>query len=208
MSFLKKETVQRQTMDLSKSNVKTPTESMPNGYKDSECQVVLEPVAKPVASHTYQHETHTNQKAIASKLKAEAPNLFSRQPTIMKLDRDERQFKQRQQFQSHVTLESLINVLENEDLVLRASFVRPGFNSRNTCMMCSADKLRKVLDVEANEHGLKRMNLHVAGDESTANEQGYMIFTARADENSGEHVIYSVDYHIHEKSDKKLISEH
>ena len=65
----------------------------------------------------------------------------------MKMVANERQYKQRQQFDSKVSVESLCDVLEKNGLVLKCTFVRPGFSASNTCL-ASPEHLREAMKSE------------------------------------------------------------
>ena len=209
MSFLKKETSAPASSSLL-SRVQSKVGATPEpAYKDSECQVLLEAVATPIGTNMYERTQHKRQLDTISALKEEAPALLSASnAVIVKEEQGTRMYKQKKQFESKVSIESLIDVLEKEHLCLRASFSRPGFNSSNTSFMISHTNLKNLLTSEANEHSLKTVKLHVAGDEGNAEQFGYMNFIVQPDKSSGEHVAYSLDYHLPAAADDKLFSEH
>ena len=203
MSFLKQESSSTPNKLLKASSAKN---ALPSAYAESECQVILEPVAKPVGTNFYDREQHHRQAKIIDTLKAEAPTLFQHQGVICKEEDDERMYKQKQQFSSKISVESLAEVLEKEGLCLRASFARPGFNSHNSSFMITADHLKGLTEMDANEHSLKQKRFYVAGDEDSAKRNGYVIFSVKA-VNDG-HNAYSLDYHALTEVDDKLFSEH
>lgn len=203
MSFLKQESTSSSVNNLTKASSKA---SMPPSYSDSECQVVLEPVAKPIGTNLYDRTQHRRQAQIIDTLKSEAPSLFQHQSVICKEHSDERMYKQKQQFSSKISVESLAEVLEKEGLCLRASFARPGFNSHNSSFMITADNLTELMGLESNEHSLKQKRFYVAGDEASAKTAGYVIFSVREAKNG--HNAYSLDYHSLTEADNKLFSEH
>ena len=204
MSFLKKETTST-TNNLTSS--KSKAAALPASYVDSQCQVIIEPVSRPVATDKYVRESHQQQLAVVKKLKEEGADLFKNQQVIMKEENDERMYKQKHQFSSKVSVESLADALASENLCLRCSFKRPGFNSQNSSFMISAEHLREMILSESNEHSLKQRKFHVANDESNAQHAGYVIFSIKS-EPQGEHVCYSADYHALSETDDKLFSEH
>ena len=205
MSFLRQES----SAAPSTSNLLAPKAkevSNAKSYKDSECQVVLEPVAKPIGSNLYSREQHRRQNEIIEKLKAEAPSLFQHQNVICKEENNERMYKQKQQFKSKISMESLAEVMEKENLCLRASFARPGFNSHNSSFMITPAHLNELTNVEPNEHNLKQKRFYVAGDEASAERAGYVIFALQPAKDG--HLAYSLDYHALIEADDKLFSEH
>ena len=208
MSFLKKESDSPSASNLL-SRVQTKVGATPEpAYKDSDCQVLLEAVATPIGTNKYERDGHKRQLNTITALKEEAPTLLSSSnAVIVKEEQGTRMYKQKTQFQSKVSIESLMEVLEKENLVLRASFSRPGFNSQNTSFMISHTNLKNSLTAESNEHGLKTVKLHVAGEEDNSKQFGYMNFIVQPDK-SGEHVAYSLDYHLPAAADDKLFSEH
>ena len=138
MSFLKQDKQISNNLS-SKPELTRSSSTTPLGYENTNCYVHIRPVVKPVATSEYIHEEHQAQKNIISALTEEGADLFEQKQVIKKQFGEERQYKQREQFQSNVSVESLIDALENNNLVLRCTFVREGFNSHNTCMMCTAD---------------------------------------------------------------------
>ena len=205
MSFLKKETPSTTNNNLTSSSSKAA--ALPPSYVESQCQVIIEPVSRPVATDKYVRESHQKQLNVVKQLKEEAAGLFKNQQVIMKEENKERKYKQKHQFSSKVSVESLADALASENLCLRCSFKRPGFNSQNSSFMISAENLREMIQSEANEHNLKQRKFHVANDEDNAEHAGYVIFSIK-NEPQGEHVCYSADYHALSETDDKLFSEH
>jgi hypothetical protein len=204
MSFLKQESNATNNGLLKASS--SSKNLLPSSYEDSECQVVLEPVAKPIGTNLYNREQHRRQAQIIDTLKSEAPSLFQQQSVIRKESGDERMYKQKQQFSSKISVESLAEVLEKEGLCLRASFARPGFNSHNSSFMITAGHLNELMTTDPNEHSLKQKRFYVAGDEESAQRNGYVIFSVKTAKDG--HNAYSLDYHALTEADDKLFSEH
>tara|TARA_B100000963_G_scaffold38716_2_gene28823 strand:+ start:9345 stop:9953 length:609 start_codon:yes stop_codon:yes gene_type:complete len=177
------------------------------GYENSDSTLSLEPVARPVDTVSFDLNRNLEQKEVCSKLVKEQPQLFQESAVIMKQIGNEKQYKQMQQFSSKATVESLINVMEESNLVLRCNFIRPGFNARNSCLMCTVEDLKQMLKNPENDFKLKTVKLNVSNDDSLAPKHGTMFLSACKDR-SGQHLLYSLDYHIHEDKDKVLYSIH
>jgi len=203
MSFLRKETF-NSTSNLSSAG--SASASLPSSYAESQCKVILEPIAQPVGTNHYIRSEHKSQLEVIQKLKAEAPELFQHKNVISKEHENERLYKQKQQFSSKISMESMAQVLDDHKLCLRASFVRKGFNSQNSSFMITAESIRDLISSEENEHGLKQRKFFVAGDEQNAEKSGYVIFSLQPEQNN--HVAYSLDYHALAAVDDKLFSEH
>lgn len=177
------------------------------GYENSESTICLEPVARPVDTVSFDLNKNLEQKEVCEKLKKEQPQLFQESAVIVKQIGNEKQYKQMQQFSSKATVESLIQVMEQSNLVLRCNFIRPGFNARNSCLMCTVDDLKSMLKNPENNFNLKTVKLNVANDDSFSPKHGSMFLSAVKDR-SGQHLLYSLDYHIHEDRDNVLYSIH
>ena len=208
MSFLKQDS--ELTNNLStEPQASRASASVPLGYENTNCYVHIRPVVRPVPTSEYIHEEHQTQKNIISALTKEGTDVFEQKQVIKKHFGQERQYKQREQFQSNVSVESLIDALENNDLVLRCTFVREGFNSHNTCMMCTADDLKNALEKEPSEHALKTIKIELNNDDNElCPKTGTMLMTVQADQKSGQHTMYSLDYSIISRHDDKLFSEY
>lgn len=202
MSFLKFEN------DTTTNNIDIKdTSTKVNGYENSDSTIALEPVARPVDTVSFNLNQNLEQKEICAKLKAEQPQLFQERSVIVKQIGNEKQYKQMQQFSSKATVESLIKVMEDSNLVLRCNFIRPGFNARNSCLMCTVEDLKQMLKNPTNEFNLKSIKLNISNDDSLSPKHGTMFLSATKDR-SGQHLLYSLDYHIHEDRDKTLYSIH
>lgn len=201
MSFLKLE--EKKVNNLSTKNT-TPV----TGYKNSESTLSLEPIAKPVDTFSFNHNENLQQKQICEKLKNQQPTLFAENAVIVKPVGNENQYKQMQRFNSDSTVESLINVMRESNLVLRCNFIRPGFNARNSCLMCKAEDLEAMLSNPENEFKMKTVKLSLNNDDSFSPVHGTMFLSAVQDPQSGKHTLYSLDYHISEEQDKKLYCIH
>lgn len=203
MSFLRKES---SNTAANLSSAGSESAKLPSSYSESQCKVILEPVVQPVGTNHYVRSEHKSQLDVIEKLKVEAPELFQHKVVISKEHEGERLYKQKQQFSSKISMESLAEVMQQNAICLRASFARPGFNSQNSSFMITADNIRDMLMSEETAHGLKQRKFFVAGDEATKQQSGYVIFSMQAEKN--DHVAYSVDYHALVSVDDKLFSEY
>ena len=170
--------------------------------------LMLEPVAKPVDTLSFNHAKNMEQKEICSKLKQEQPLLFSQNAVIVKEIANEKQYKQMSQFASDATVESLVDIKRESNLVLRCNFIRPGFNARNSYVQCTVENLETMLKAPENDFKIKTVKLNVSNDNQFSPRHGTMFLSAVQDKASGQHKLYSLDYHINVESDKKLYSIH
>ncbi|MAD25919.1 MAG: hypothetical protein CMO44_17290 [Verrucomicrobiales bacterium] len=201
MSFLKYENSEKA------NNLTTETVTKVKGYENSDSTVRLEPVAKPCDTLSFNHNQNLEQKDVCRKLRDEQPLLFQDSSVIMKKVANENQYKQMKQFSSKATVESLIDVMEKNNLVLRCNFIRPGFNARNSCQMCTVGDLKSMLQNPENEFKIKSVKLNLNKGEMSP-KHGTMFLSAVLDRGTGKHLLYSLDYHIHEDHDQKLYSIH
>lgn len=202
MSFLK------HSDNYQPNNIQSaPKESnFPVGYESSETMVQLRVAPKPCGTQLYDHDKHSEQKDICAKLEEQENQLFSSQNTIVKKISNELQYKQRQQFSSPSSVESLCNLLEKHNLVLKCNFIRPGFSASNSVLMCTPEDLRKALQQEADDFNLKKIKLNLQSDSNLSPENGTMFLSFIKSQKSGKHMLYSLDYHISSQHDKKLFS--
>jgi hypothetical protein len=201
MSFLKLE-------EKSTNNLSTNDTTKVSGYNNTESTLRLEPISKPVDTFSFSHNENIKQKEVCQKLKSEQPALFKESTVIIKKVGNENQYKQMQQFNSDATVESLIEVMKTSNLVLRCNFIRPGFNARNSCMMCKVEDLENMLKNPENEFKIKTVKLNLNNDDALSPKHGTMFLSALQDTDSGQHRLYSLDYHISEERDKTLYSIH
>lgn len=202
MSFLKSDNQTTNNLQTTTAKVQL---NLPQGYQASESLVQLLPAPKPTSTSKYDHNAHTQQKSVCSVLVDQENNLFSSKDTILKSVMNERQYKQRQQFESPSSVESLCEVLKENDLVLKCSFVRPGFSASNTCLMCSPQMLEEAMKAEGDEFNLKKVKLTLESDNNLTPQNGVM-FLSIIQNQSGNHMIYSLDYHVAEEHDNKLFA--
>ena len=203
MSYLRETTT---TNNLSKTE--TSSSAYPLGYTESETMVQLEPAPRPISTQNFDHNAHMEQKQICNQLKQEDPHLFNTKSVIMKGVSNERQYKQRQQYSSQSSVESLCDVMDKNNTVLKCNFIRPGFNASNTCLMCTPEMLRKALKEESDEFNLKKIKLNLSSDNALTPENGTMYLSLSQNMKSGKHTFYSLDYHVLESKDDKLFSQH
>tara|TARA_B110000008_G_scaffold279089_1_gene324856 strand:+ start:5117 stop:5728 length:612 start_codon:yes stop_codon:yes gene_type:complete len=203
MSFLKLSDEQQiNNINTEKKTIAT------NGFNSTESMLMIEPVSKPVDTLSFDHSKNMEQKEICSKLKQEQPSLFTQNAVIVKEIANEKQYKQMSQFKSNATVESLIDIMKESNLVLRCNFIRPGFNARNSCVQCTVENLQTMLKAPENDFKIKTVKLNVSNDNQFSPKHGTMFLSSVQDRNSGHHKLYSLDYHINIESDKKLYSLH
>lgn len=201
MSFLKAEVTEKVNALETTKDV-----NLPQNYEASETMVHVTPVPLPTTTQTFDHNLHTAQKEICEKLSNEEPALFDAQSTIVRLVSNEKQYKQRQQFTSRASVESLCKVMDENKIVLKCNFIRPGFCASNTCLMCKSDDLKQAMTSEADEFSLKKVKLSLSSDSELSPQNGTMYLSLLQKKN-GNHVVYSLDYHIQDRHDQKLFSK-
>ena len=201
MSFLKSEVTENVNALATTTNA-----NLPQNYEEAETLVHVTPVPLPTTTQTFDHNLHTAQKDICDQLVKEEPALFDAQNTIVRTVSNEKQYKQRQQFSSKASVESLCKVMDENKIVLKCNFIRPGFCASNTCLMCKSDDLKQAMASEADEFSLKKAKLSLSSDSDLSPENGTMYLSLLQKKN-GNHVLYSLDYHIQERHDKKLFSQ-
>ena len=191
------------------NNINTKEKSnVSNGFENTESMLLLEPMARPVDTLSFDHGKNMEQKELCSKLKSEQPALFGENSVIVKEIANEKQYKQMSQFNSDATVESLMDIMKESSLVLRCNFIRPGFNARNSCVQCTVDDLETLLKSPENDFKIKTVKLNVSNDNQFSPKHGTMFLSAVQDKRSGNRRLYSLDYHINIESDKKLYSIH
>ena len=205
MSFLK-QNINAAPKNLNVVDSKQPA-GLPVGFEAVETMVHLTPAPRPTSTQDYSHNAHTEQKEICQRLSDEDSQLFSPRDTILKVVSNERQYKQRQQFSSKSSVESLCDLLEKNSLVLKCNFVRPGFSASNTCLMCTPEQLREGLKSEGDDFNLKKVRLNLESDSSFSPENGTMYLSMIQNLKTGNHMLYSLDYHVAERHDKNLFCE-
>jgi len=202
MSYLKQEKTDRNL------STKTKSSNYPLGYNESETMVHMEPAPRPIATQHFDHNNHLKQKAICDQLKNEDAELFSSKTVIMKEVGNERQYKQRQQYSSRSSVESLCSIMDEHNTVLKCSFIRPGFNASNTCLMCTSDMLQKAMKEAPDDYNLKKLSINLSSDSGLSPSNGTMFLNLSQNLKTGKHMFYSLDYHISEAKDKKLFCQH
>lgn len=180
----------------------------PMGYAQSETLVSLVPAPKPISTQSFDHNTHVQQKKTCEVLREEDPELFSEKAVIVKSVANERQYKQEQQFKSQSSVESLCDVMEKTNTVMKCQFIRPGFNASNTVLMCTSDMLREAIKTEADDFNLKKVRLNLSSDKGLMTPEHGTMFLSIMQTKSGNHTFYSLDYHVAEHKDDKLFSQY
>lgn len=203
MSFLKSEATQQ----VNRIQASATPQGNPVGYESSETLVQLRPVPTPTSTQSFDHNKHSAQREICEQLVAEEPQLFEGQNTIVRQVTNEKQYKQRQQFSSKVSVESMCEAMDKHNVVLKCSFVRPGFCASNTCLMCKSEDLKQAMLSEKDEFNLKKVKLSLASDSELSPQNGTMFLSLVQKADTGKHMFYSLDYHIAEQHDKKLFSQ-
>ena len=179
--------------------------ALPLNYTVSDCAVKLEVVPIPQGHSAVDESKLIEQQNMILQLEKEEPALFSEKECIVKTVGKERQYKQAAEFKSSVTLESLQEIMEENDLCLKVKFVRPGFNSSNNVYMVSANKLENLFEENADTNLLKKTHLSI-GDVN--NQVGFATLTVREKMPSRQHVAYSVDFTMDERSDERMRCEY
>ena len=200
----------RETPKTNKSTSKTEASdhAYPLGYTESETMVQLEPSPRPISTQLFDHNAHLQQKEICNQLQSEDPELFKSRNVIVKGVSNERQYKQRQQFSSKSSVESLCDIMEQHNTVLKCNFIRPGFNASNTCLMCTPEMLRNAIKEEADAFNLKKLKIQLSTDDALSPANGSMYLSLSQNMTSGKHTFYSLDYHVTEAKDAKLFSQY
>jgi len=180
-------------------------QALPLNYTASDCAVKLEVVPVPKGHSAVDDQKLIAQKKLIAQLENEEPGLFEEKACIVKTVDKERQYKQAAEFKSSVTLESLQEIMEENDLCLKVKFVRPGFNSSNNVYMVSANKLESLFEENSDSNLLKKTHLSIG---EVDNHTGFATLTVREKMPSRQHVAYSVDFTMHEVDDERMRCEY
>jgi len=192
MSFLRTETVSESKNTTTVHN-----------YSVSDCTVRLTLAPVPTGHSARDPELEKKQLDVINQIESEEPHLFTKKECLLKSVSRERQYKQAQQYRTNVTLESLRDIMTRDELCLKVSFVRPGFNSSNSVYMVSVDKLKNLMEQEADSNGLKKQHLSIGPVDSA---KGFATLTIQ--QRGENHIAYSVDFTMHEDTDEKMRCEY
>ena len=185
------------------STTATSAAALPTNFSNTSCKIQLALYAVPVGASEKKAQDSA-QEATIQKIHDEEPALFEEQDCIMRTVAKERQYKQATPFKTNVSLESLADLMNDNQLCIRMSFLRPGFNSSNNVFMINSAKLQELFDSDADENGIKRVK--IGFDEVISSERGFAVLAVQQKPPSNQHVAYACDFTMAETNDQQMHS--
>lgn len=100
-----------------------------------------------------------------------------------------------------MSVESMNEVMESNDLTLRVTFRRPGYNSSSTAFELSPQMLSQLIQEEVDTHGTKMMELRVKAEAHVENPRNGSMFVS-IEPKRGLHYFTNVDFKIDDTYDR------
>ena len=157
--------------------------------------IVIEATVAPVKSRVYDKERVQKQAEALSTLRVKGKDIFTLNETRKVQSAGTILYQTTETYGTPMSVEKIIEQLQQYDLTLRVNFNRPGVHSNTTCMQLSANTLSRLLgaDEDANHNKIAELRVK-AEEEETVPAHGSMYVAVT--KKGTQHYLSHVDYKI------------
>jgi len=112
-----------------------------------------------------------------------------------------RLYQSQETYGTGMSVEQMVQTMENEGLTMRVNFRRPGIHSSTTCMELNAEHLQRLMAETVDSKNHKTLELRVKAEAKVAvPRHGAMFITV--EKNGPVHTISHIDYKIMQSYDQ------
>lgn len=157
--------------------------------------IVIEATVAPLKSRIYDKDKVEKQAEALSTLRSSGKDIFTLNETRKVQSAGTILYQTTETYGTPISVEKIIEKLQQHNLTLRVNFHRPGVHSNTTCMNLSADTLTRLLHTEEDAHNNKIAELRVKAEEQETVPAHGSMYVAVSKKGT-QHYLSHVDYKI------------
>ena len=169
-----------------------PTEHTPTTTRH---HIILETTVKPVGANDYDKDRVEVQAAALSSLRNQGKDVFEMNETRKVQSTGTTLYQTTETYGTSMSIEKMIECMQQADLTLRVNFKRPGVHSNTTCMELSTETLQKLVQTTPDVNGHRVAELRVKA-ELSANVPRHGAMYVAITEKGTQHYLSHIDYKI------------
>ena len=157
--------------------------------------IILETTVRPVSANDYDKERVHTQAVALNSLRQSGKDLFEMNETRKVQSAGTTLYQTTETYGTSMSIEKIIDCMQQADLTLRVNFKRPGVHSNTTCMELSTETLQKLIHTAPDVNGHRIAELRVKA-ELGANVPRHGAMYVAITEKGTQHYLSHIDYKI------------
>lgn len=157
--------------------------------------IILEATCKAIGQNDYDKTRVEQQQASLSVLRKDGKDIFEMNETRKVQSAGTLLYQTTETYGTSLSVEKIIETLDNADLTLRVNFHRPGVHSNTTCMGLSSKTLKSLIASSPDAHGNKIAQLRVKEEQTAKVPKHGQLFVAITAKGA-QHYLSHIDYKI------------
>lgn len=157
--------------------------------------IILESTVRPVGANEYNKERVNVQAATLSSMRKDGKDLFEMNETRKVQSAGTTLYQTTETYGTSMSIEKIIDTMNQADLTLRVNFKRPGVRSTTTCMELSAKTLQKLIQTEPDANGHRVAELRVKAELGARVPRHGSMFVSITEKGT-QHYLSHIDYKV------------
>jgi hypothetical protein len=163
--------------------------------------VLVEAVPVPVGTNEYDPVKVRQQAKALTDFRREGKDMFEPNDCRCVTNAGSRLYQSQETYGTGMSVEQMVQTMENESLTMRVNFRRPGIHSSTTCMELNAEHLNKLMMETADSKNHKTLELRVKAEAHVAVPKHGALFIT-VEKNGPVHTVSHIDYKIMQSYDQ------
>lgn len=155
--------------------------------------IIMEVTVKPVGNAKSVDVQH--QASALREIRSTGKDLFEMNETRKVQSSGTTMYQTTETYGTAVSVEKIIEQLDNAGLTLRVNFNRPGLHSNTTCMELNSSTLARLIQTTADANGNKIAELRVKAEQATGVPSHGAMYVAVSNRGT-QHFFSHIDYKI------------
>lgn len=157
--------------------------------------ILTEAVPVPVGTNEYDPVKVRKQGIALVNFRKQAKDVFEANECRCVTNAGSNLYQTQETYGTGMSVEQMVQTMEEEGLTMRVNFRRPGIHSATTCMELSAEHLTKLMEETADSKNQKTLELRIKAESQVAvPKHGAMFVTVVQD--GAVHTMSHIDYKI------------
>lgn len=190
-----------QRMSRLSTSYKQPFNEASEKTEERNNAILLQCVPRPRASDEYDSKLVLKQTKVLKEFRESGKDLFVPNETRCVTKAGNKLYQTNETYGSSLSIEDMVNTMNDNELTLRVNFKRHGLYSNHTCMELSSKTLSTLMKDSPDDKGQKTVELRIKPELSVENPAHGAMFVSIV-EKGDKHFLSHVDYQIRSAYDE------
>ena len=180
---------------------KPPTREVTSPSLERNNAILLQCVPRPRSTDEYDPKLVMQQSEVLKKMREDGKDLFVTNETRCVTKAGTKLYQTNETYGSALSIEQMVDTMEQNQLTLRVNFKRHGMYSNHTCMELSSSTLSALMRDTPDDNGQKTVELRIKPEQHVDNPSHGAMFVSIV-QKGDKHFLSHVDYQIKSSYDE------